>query len=535
MEAKERMLRFVEKMGRKEPVTEVEVKMFIIDLVKNNPYLQHSNPPAIQFAKRSPEGEMAKYSKIQGITVTNEFVADVVSGKMGLTDILNTVGHEYRHFIQSTEMEEIKTKDKNLKEYCQDITRAWQVESLTKSEVDEIIQTLAICTDNEYFKKLQAKSPEEKKEIIKNIAFADYLHAKHEQDARLGGIAYSAVMLEGFSKDFAGNENMEQFISSQEQDMYRHINNYHQDKKKYTYIEEFEKQLQNITINVLRDLEDKYKIILSNNINAEFSGCDDKELQQMNEYGNFKLALLNRTVDYFCENKSLEELSLIYKSELNRGSGYICAAIDDFVFNKSKFSEKDKQSFQNSVFEMIMKDNYKNKIFTPSYLFTSALNEKQLQDVIRKYVKEKDLYKLSKISSSIFHFSNNFQKDSKTIMFNFDNIMPVIQQINYKLEKGQTVSKEDYENCRNILNELKREFDYIKSSDNKHVQNMINEINRISQSLELYSDIYLNQTTNLDSSQLEDEELDNLLNDFLNEGNKNTQNTNSNESVEIEL
>ena len=192
--------------------------------------------PSIEFKKLNTDSSFVEYGyysrHFNSIALNNDFVSLVAQGKINLLEVINTIGHEFGHFLQyNLDLNEFS--DSDLKKYFTNLYS--DLNSNNEKDMFNFINRYLYLDEKdtnlmkEAFSLLENKSDftkyfnyvlniEDFGQYIESIKYSQYLNLKHENDARYRGLLFTSQFL---------NDVIQKAINNNDYDMENKISKYH--------------------------------------------------------------------------------------------------------------------------------------------------------------------------------------------------------------------------------------------------------------------------------------------------------------------
>lgn len=436
-------LQFMEKM-RTKTATAQDVKDFVTELVSNSPYSGYkvNNNPTVEFLDVSEDKHGSYVPSERVIVISNKYIEDVLNGNENIVKLIDTIGHEYRHFLQH-EMVEILNIDEKTK---QEIKDSFYGTIISENQVMSAITVFSRLTDEEYFKNAQSLPLNQKEALIKNIVFADYAEQKHEEDARLGGILFAQNFFNDLIDDPNCSEQLKTYLERESANIAYLQHTFNEYKHNYEYIHEFEENLKNVSIDALRNLDKEIQYFQQ--VMNDHSG--------KTQYSISITAVLSKTMEYIMENSSLEDIENLYKIELANHNVNISGVIAKSVLTTNKFTPDQKSQFQKYVYDYLKNGNPPLEVFDTKYGLDQVLGAYYQTQLIKSYAKQNNVEAINRLGiKEAVYCGQDF-------LPMFDAIMPLAQQMNYALQQGKPINAKDYAPLMCVMKQLQTAYNSVK-------------------------------------------------------------------------
>ena len=192
-------------------ITAVELKDFLYKIVNSNYDFAGKGPVDVAFMpvlrnEFNDTMTMATYLHFfNSIWINNDFVADVLNGKMPFAELLVTAFHERRHASQQRANDVLQAKpelQEDLDKFDDQFFSA--AVNYLKSEVPPSKKDVKSFYSIFQYSFPFLKDQKEKEKYVNDIAFGFYLGSAHEIDARRQSIIEASRFLEYVYDDMAG-------------------------------------------------------------------------------------------------------------------------------------------------------------------------------------------------------------------------------------------------------------------------------------------------------------------------------------------
>ena len=203
-EDRKKHFEYLNKIASQKELSPEDSEKFIKMLVYDNPYT-YKHIPFITV--REPDA-FEKKEKVGGFysprTNSVDFLLNSNISKHNLENILNTVGHEIKHYFQHKKTEDYK---KNFRKYEKNPKYAESMKSLLEAQnantcvnivnFSKIVKALPLKTALSPTLRKLKYSPSQRN----NLAFSSYYSLEHEYDARKAGENFCYGMLKSYAND----------------------------------------------------------------------------------------------------------------------------------------------------------------------------------------------------------------------------------------------------------------------------------------------------------------------------------------------
>ena len=464
----EKQIYYLKKIMNKE-ITSEELCDYITMIIRDNV------PGSIEITFNKDASNVGgSYSpNIRAININSLYIEDIAKGNNNIVELLNTIGHELRHYNQYNYSFKSHINEFNMQYYNKLKASLNKKASLDVPSREFYHQANLIKAGN-YLHELQLDEFPHLKEWLEkhefnreDINYSYYLQMAYEEDARYGGIVYSKILLNQYKeylKKFP-DKKLSSYIEFLNDYFQVHIDNFERDKELYNSYLEFEKVFEDVSYDAMEKV---------------FQLQNSDELNRV-----FYKSLLDMFAQKYVDNSSVEELEIMMFSNIHfyslsfgktattdlieRRRDYHALIIEKII--SSKLSDEKKKELGDALMCGLLK-NIDKRSFTMRDSFISELyvhnilSEKQIDKLATKLYKKGRYMEASNILA--------FDKASTKYTYSEGEIHNIYKCIDARLNLLQLVSDK-------VISK--------KSIDHKFVSAYITHLN----SLEICIEEYISQ------------------------------------------
>lgn len=281
-----------------------DLENYIKLLVEDNCFDLGRTPSQITFDEEPTDGYYLH--NLRKINISKHTLEKGVSGQ--LFNVINTLGHEWRHFLQHT-FDINKITDKKAKEYYQTILDAQEAPYELPADLNNFEEILYTYS-SKFLQHLKEKNQGETKtadfsvlesyvQKINSFTLAKakhsyYLQHMHEEDARLGGVVFTEYLFNKYKAYFQETQDNEllEFINDQLSKNEKLREQLAEDKNNYSGYQELKKVFENLSYDMIFEIfksqeksKDDMKVsaiylaFLESYTNEFVQNCDPSELE----------------------------------------------------------------------------------------------------------------------------------------------------------------------------------------------------------------------------------------------------------------
>lgn len=440
-------------------ISEEELADFVFLILNKNPYFNYKHKVILVIRSlKSKEGYRTYgkyYRNISQIAIDNQFLKDVAEGRENFVELLETLGHEFRHFMQDNMVERrlSKFEDKEQKDFY---NKLFKNEGVTFSQKDiyNLVMVGSKYIDSKFFNSLDRKLEKNKIEYIDHICFGQYLNKINEEDARDSSLLFVKTLLKCYENDEMADKYLKEWLIKERKKIdiltQRNDNNKKQEQDYLLFL----KEIKAINIETLKKVKrdfinlnkQTYSFQFLNNSNKEASFNLNKFIQHIKEF-------IDIGVKIIYEDKNLDDIIAQAVENINKNDLELFDEILKYV-NK-ELDKEDKKKFNNTIFEAFLKEENIKKINTTSmWMYLSLRQCEQIYEKLKVSGNRKDC----------LAFLNTDSSYTKKNIFMIKETYPLLlKEFHETLNEFNVDNKQNY---RRRLSKLKTSFMILRNNIN---------------------------------------------------------------------
>ena len=475
LEAKHRQIEFLKQYFRKDKITEKGLLAFYKDIISEYSILEDF--PDVVIKKLNRKNSKNRFvnafylPRDKQIQIAKEIADRICNNHTNLFSSVRTLFHELRHFYQ------YKTCDSNKTSSVEEFSQDWinkTVNALRNSVIvaDDLQMKRMIKVFSRYSPKLKdmfsSLSKEEFEQEIKELRFATYLHAFHEQDAREFAVSQFDEIAKSWLKETKDEKLRNLIIEAKKESS--GVNEFNDYEEKY---QKFKLAMQEVSFFDLGDLGEILELKMSK---------ASRNIQASAEYKE----MYYRALKILSEEWSIQELSDKFIQAIQMDFQVLANTLYLLIKNREELTFEMSKKIKENLYDVMLYSHLSDEMIFYIINYTGFLTDddlenlsfallenggyKSLNETLRSYIfikriegktlNESDF--ISKIYQAIFakiDFAFRRVVADKFVITNFDEISDILsfcreenlgvdsEELQQSIQKLEFILKSNRQEC----------------------------------------------------------------------------------------